>query len=434
MLTPTRREVLPAVLLLTSGLLTTGAAAQNGDELFPIRDVTGNEPTARPVIPLDDEPTTNANSREENPGSIISVFGDLGLDDGRESEAEQTAAGGFSQITFATVGADFDPDVSPDGSFMVFASTQHRPTADIYIKSNDANVITQITNDPGQDVMPAISPDGNRIAFASNRSGNWDIYVMPTAGGKAVQISTDVGHELHPSWSPDGSELVFCRLGQMSGRWELWVVNVQSPNVSHFIGYGLFPEWCPQAGTGLAGADRILFQRSRERDDFGFGIWTIDYSIGQAGSPTQLADNPDAAFINPTWSPDGSRVVFASIDNPENWNQTLTTNPETADLWMVGVDGTGLVNLTAGGARDLMPVWGADERIYFVSARDGQENIWAFDAGPALLAATGTAANPNTYAQNSVPAPSVNTQTATAADVQPQAPTRNVTANVPTGE
>lgn len=293
------------------------------------------------------------------------------------------------QLTYTFDGSDFDPCVSVDGSTVVYASTQHRPTPDIYAKRVGSSVITQLTNDPASDAMPAMSPDGSRVAFCSDRAGNWDIYIMPASGGNAVQITGDASPELHPSWSPDGTRLVFGRLGQTTGRWELWVVDVQNPGVAEFIGYGMFPEWCPTAGTGADGADRILFQRSRERGDRAFGLWTLDYRDGQVGNLTQLVASPLAAFINACWSPDGERIVFASVPTPSAWSGSDTARPPSAELWMMPIEGGSRVALTAGDAIDLMPTWGPDNRIYFVSDRSGSDNIWSLDLSPAILAATG---------------------------------------------
>ncbi|MBY0262465.1 MAG: DPP IV N-terminal domain-containing protein, partial [Phycisphaerales bacterium] len=103
----------------------------------------------------------------------------------------EDASEGLTHVTLAPEGADFDPCIARDGSFVVYASTQHRPTADIYYKSSSGRTITQLTSDPANDVMPAISPDGTRIAFASNRAGNWDIFVMAVTGGQAVQVTSD---------------------------------------------------------------------------------------------------------------------------------------------------------------------------------------------------------------------------------------------------
>ena len=285
----------------------------------------------------------------------------------------------FTQVSFSQEGADFDPDVSRDGRTIVFASTQHRNTSDIYIKNVESRVVTQLTNDPANDVMPKVSPDGTRIAFASNRSGNWDIFVMPIAGGKAIQLTNCAADDLHATWSPDGSHLVFCRMGEVSGQWEMWVTDVGNSGVARFIGYGLFPEWCPVGGTGAAGADRIVFQKSRERGDRAFGIWTIDYKDGQSGNLTEIAASPLAACINPSWSQDGQWLAYATVPNPGQWAHATGGRPPAADLWMVDINGSSRISLTSGTAVNLMPAWGPGNRIFFVSDRGGNDNIWEMD-------------------------------------------------------
>lgn len=296
---------------------------------------------------------------------------------------------GLTHITQAAHGADFDPCVSRDGRWIAFASTQHRETADIYIKQIDGRTITQLTADPAHDVMPAISPDGKRIAFASDRNGNWDIYLMSTSGGQAVQVTSDPADELHPSWSPDGSRLVFCRLGEVSGRWELWVTDTAGGSTTEFIGYGLFPEWCPVAHTGADGRCKILFQRSRERGDRAFSLWTVDYRPGDTSSPTEIVSSRDSALINASWSPDGQRIVYASLNFRDADSATTPSGTPASDLWIVGVDGSGKVALTGGRFMNLMPAWGNGGRIFFVSDRTGVSNIWSIGTDKAILAATG---------------------------------------------
>ncbi len=299
-------------------------------------------------------------------------------------------AEGLSHVTMAPEGADFDPCVSRDGRLIAFASTQHRPTSDIYIKSTSGRTITQLTSDPGNDVMPCFSPDGQRIAFCSNRNGNWDIYVMPVSGGQALQLTGDNSHELHPSWSPDGKKIAFCRLGETSGRWEMWVMDVGGTGSSEFLGYGMFPQWSPVAHTGVDGRDHILFQRSRERGDHAFSIWTIDYRPGDASSPTEIASAQGQALINASWSPDGTRVVYATIANPNDIASASDKMPNST-LWMTAIDGSQRVVLTSGPFMNLMPAWSSDGRIYFVSDRTGVPNIWSIGTDKAITAATGHA-------------------------------------------
>lgn len=294
------------------------------------------------------------------------------------------------QITASFAGADFDPTPTPDGEHIVFASTQHRPTADIYIKPIHSSVVTRLTDDPAQDVMPSVSPDGRFVAFSSDRNGSWDIFIMPLDGGKAVQLTNDGAHDLHPSWSPDGSRLTFCRLGQQTGRWEMWVADVTSANNAQFIGFGLFPQWAPVGGTGSNGADQIMFQRSRERGDRAFSIWTIDYQSnpGTAGRETEIATAPGSALINPSWSPDARLVSFAQVPYSQAWASGASAKPDASVLWMMSVDGGGKVKLTDGKSIDLMPTWSRNNEIFFVSNMGGQEHLWSMELSPALRAAS----------------------------------------------
>lgn len=355
----------------------------NADTASNSRGFTANEPKTT---------TTPTPNRSEDLSAIIYASA-MGAELPTEfaSQDDMTRATlNVRQITASFAGSDFDPTPTPDGKHLVFASTQHRPTADIYIKPISSSVVTRLTDDPAQDVMPSVSPDGQYIAYTSDRNGSWDVFVMSAEGGKSVQITNDGSHDLHPSWSPDGSHIAFCRLGQQTGRWEMWVAEVANPTSAQFIGFGLFPEWSPVSGTGFNGADQILFQRSRERGDRAFSVWTIDYNPnpGTAGRETEIATAPDSALINPTWSPDGNFVTFAQVPYSEAWASGQSAKPESSILWMMGVDGAGKVRLTDGESIDLMPSWSRQNEIFFVSNMGGQEHLWSMELSPALRAAS----------------------------------------------
>jgi TolB protein len=318
-----------------------------------------------------DQSKESSPTHAATPARLIGLFGEF--ENGASTSGGSPFDGGsnLAQITFATPGNGgcTDPDVDRTGTWLAFASTMHRNTADIYIKSVTGKTQTQITNDPADDVMPAFSPDAKTIAFASDRTGNWDIFTVSADGGSTVQITNDADHELHPTWSPDGKTIAYSKFGSQSQRWEIWTVDVSNPGVRNFLEYGLFPQWCPDPTRS-----KILFQRARQRGSRDYGIWTIDVVSGQAKFPTEIVSAANAALINPAWSSDGSRIVFVTVVDPTAASEL---RPSQSDLWVVNTDGGERTMLTNGQFANFQPVWATSGAVYFVSDRSGCDNIWA---------------------------------------------------------
>lgn len=374
---------------------TSRAFQTSGDVATAEPEVVANEPAIAPAPIAEALPAIP--ERRLAPMPVIAKRD-------RFDETGPASVDGLSQVSFAQEGEDFDPALTPDGEKMIFASTQYRATSDIYAKPVKGSVVTQLTSDPADDVMPAVSPDGKKVAFASNRSGSWNIYVMPITGGRPVQVTSTGAHDLHPSWSPDGKHLVFSRLGEVSHRWEMWVTDASNPSASHFVGYGLLPEWCPVAGTGENGADRILFQLPRERGARTFGVWTIDFKDGVTSNAMAIATSGGSALINPTWSPDGKFIAYAEVPAPEGRVEINQSRPTQSDLWMAAVDGSARVKLTDGNAVALMPHWGANNRMVFFSDRAGRGNVWTMDVNNAVLACGGSTGVEHASAAQDAPA------------------------------
>ncbi len=301
----------------------------------------------------------------------ITLFGELPGTPTSDYEARELIS--LRQNTYPPEGSDFDPCVSRDGKWLVYASTRHSLIPDLYMQDVDGVAITQLTSDPASDVQPAISPDGHRVAFASDRSGNWDVWVINVDGQQPIQVTTGSAQEVHPSWSPDGKQLVFCSLPERGGQWELWTASAEAGAIKKFIGYGLFPEWAPKSNT-------ILFQRARRRGSHWFSLWTLTLVNGEPRMPTEILSSAEHAMILPTWSPDEKQVAYCAVESatPE---PNETRNPlSKADLWLADADGRGQTRLSDGVGANYSPCWSSLGRIYFCSNRsnhNSQENIWS---------------------------------------------------------
>lgn len=345
---------------------------------------------------------------------ILGRFGD-------ETQApfETAAYTGLQQNSFTEIGADTDPDVSPESGMIVFSSTQHSTAADIYVKKVDGHTVTRLTNDPANDIQPSFSPDGRFVAYASDRSGNWDIYVMTVEGQKPFQVTEGLAHEIHPSWSPDGSQLCYSMYNPRTAQWEVWIVEVANTANKKFIAHGLYPVWCPSESV-----NRIAFQLARQRGTEMFSIWTVDLVDDEARYLTEVVPaTSDTAAIAPAWSPDGGSLVYTTVrieTDPETGQVSTRRVERGDDIWVSSVDGASRVRLTGDLTSDWCPVWASDGRIYFTSNRGGTDNIWSLKPlDVRLLQATrrdatrvGSAKPPSSAASGAKPAASANSPAA----------------------
>ncbi len=106
------------------------------------------------------------------------------------------------QLT-ADSGMNFHATASPDGRYIVYASTRGVGPNDYNIWRMDADGSNskQLTQG-GSDVSPAFSPDGKWVVYLTHVSGRPHLWKIPIDGGQPLQLTNVTS--LPPAVSPDG--------------------------------------------------------------------------------------------------------------------------------------------------------------------------------------------------------------------------------------
>jgi dipeptidyl aminopeptidase/acylaminoacyl peptidase len=193
-----------------------------------------------------------------------------------------------------------------------------------------------ITGDAGANGQP--SPDGKWIAFVSARDG-WDhVYVVGTAGGPAIQITKGKFEAWRPQWSPDGTRLAFDANAENNyGNRQLYVAAINGDPAHATItpvtsgrGTNIAPTWSPD-GT------RLVYQHTDPRNSA--DLYVVNAKNG--ATPVRLTDSMPAsidrsAFVEPEMvhyaGPDGQQVP-AWLFVPKNLDRT---KKHPAVVWIHG--------------------------------------------------------------------------------------------------
>jgi len=230
----------------------------------------------------------------------------------------------------------------------------------------------QLTFADGMMTFPALSPDGKTFAYVSSQSGNRDIYVQRVDGRTATNLTADSpDDDSEPAFSPDGSQIAF---RSERGGGGIFVMGASGESVRRLTDFGHNPSWSPDGKRIVVGTQPVELRpyvRPRTSE-----LWIVDVQTGaktalvqaKIGGP-DFGKESDAA--QPSWSPHGKRIAF--------WGISSWTGQR--DIWTIDPDAPqpkrSVVRVTSDPSVHWNPVWSPDGRyLYFGSDRDGTLNLW----------------------------------------------------------
>jgi len=282
------------------------------------------------------------------------------------------------------------PSFSPDGLSVIYSSDEEGGYSvwSIDLTSGDREKLVDAEetgyehptgpyfSGSGNAVYPVLSPDGSTLAFVVD--GEQDQLMLRKLGVdnevSSLYTSSILGA---PLWSPEGDALYV--VGIDEGDAHLTRVPVDGAGVEALVSSGdvfpFRPSLDPE-GTLYYTANGAIQTLSAD----GGKTATVPFSASVMLDRTaykrrayDFADRspmPALGIIDPTLSPDASMVVFAAL----------------GDLWLTDLVSNESQRLTDDRYVDLSPSWSPDgSRIAFASDREGKSDIWIMEVSSGAL-------------------------------------------------
>ena len=253
-----------------------------------------------------------------------------------------------------------DFDVSSDGKWLLFNQREEREQPLIILKvsleTGSKKILTENIKGFNGDLNPRFSPDDEQIAFIKEKNpASMYLYTLDLSSGELVQQTTIPQSINGFDWSKDGSHIVYG--SNRSGLYKLWNVDVASGK-SSVIRAGDYQMVMPR----VASTGRHVYAKMKDN----VNIWQLDIDT-QTASMWYASNELN---LNPTFSPDGSKVCFTMKKNG------------SYELWIADAEGENEVPITQfSGTYLTSPSWSPDGKfILFQGFIDGQSDIFSVDA------------------------------------------------------
>jgi Tol biopolymer transport system component len=224
-------------------------------------------------------------------------------------------------------------------------------------------------------LAPALSPDGSRVMFLSERDRiSLDLFMADAGTGAVTKKIVGTASDPHfdslqyihsaGAWDATGHRFAFAALG--AGQPVLTIVDVETGSRQEFalpsLGEIYNPSWSPDGG-------RLVFSALKGglSDLFVFSVATRTLE--------PLTSDP-FADLHPAWSPDGRSIAFAT-DRFTSSMDDLSFGPLRVAVIDIASREVRPAAPAALGEKQINPQWAPNGRqVFFVSDRDGTSNVY----------------------------------------------------------
>ena len=267
-------------------------------------------------------------------------------------EAQNEPDGTLKLVTYLDWETVSNPQISPDGSEIIFTKgwvdkINDRRNSSIYIMNADGSRVRVLVEDGSS---PKWSPSGDRILFtAGTESEGSEIFVRwMDDEGATTQITHLENSPGNVEWSPDGTQIAFTMSVDSDNPWPISLPG--RPDGANWT-------------EGPKIVDRLVYRRDR-RGYVDGGYSHLFVVPADGGTARQLTDG-DWNHNGAAWTPDGAEILFTSLrveDAEHEWRQS--------DIYSVNVASGAITRLTDRSGPDGSPVPSPDGRLIAFTGND----------------------------------------------------------------
>jgi dipeptidyl aminopeptidase/acylaminoacyl peptidase len=223
------------------------------------------------------------------------------------SPSAQTGKRYLDKDTFFQMETISNPEISPDGSQVVFGRgfvdvMKDQAASNLWVIDVSGQRLRQLTDGAFRDSAPVWSHDGKRIAFLSNRSGSTQIHVMWADTRETLQLRRVEREPSGLKWSLDGSRILF----SMNLRDDTPILPVKLPPTPRGA----------QLASGAVLVDRLSWGADGTGPTFKSynHVFVVDSMVG--GVPRQITSG-NYNHNGAEWSVDGKAIYVSGIRKPD---------------------------------------------------------------------------------------------------------------------